>query len=204
MVEDHLAINARIEQIKYSLLKKPGTVFSPVSKEANLPRAAVAMIIKPEPVNNDLLILLIKRNNREGDPWSGHMALPGGRYAETDHNLLSTVTREVMEETGLDIRELSVLGTLDEIVPGSSIVRVTPYVLLAHMSQDLSVRIDPKEIKDYVWAPISFFLNRKNRASYTVQRLNQKLEVPSYTLGNDKIVWGMTLRIIDDLISRIE
>jgi 8-oxo-dGTP pyrophosphatase MutT (NUDIX family) len=39
-------------------------------------QAAVALIVRGDV---DLEVLLIKRARREGDLWSGHMALPGGR-----------------------------------------------------------------------------------------------------------------------------
>ena len=40
-------------------------------------RSAVAMILQVR--EGELHILMIKRAEREGDPWSGHMAFPGGR-----------------------------------------------------------------------------------------------------------------------------
>ena len=39
-------------------------------------------------------MLLIQRAQRQGDPWSGHMALPGGRKDRQDPNGLATAIRE--------------------------------------------------------------------------------------------------------------
>jgi 8-oxo-dGTP pyrophosphatase MutT (NUDIX family) len=194
-------LNDLTERIKSSLLSNPGKVFPNSSKESTLPRASVALILKPEPEKNELLLLLIKRKARDGDPWSGHMAFPGGRYAENDKNLLATAIREVMEETNIDLREFSILGALDEIVSGGFAIRVTPYVALSRGK--VSVRIDPREVDDSVWMPISFFLDEKNSKPYRVTRLGQTIEVPCFVYRESFVIWGMTLRIIGDLTSRV-
>jgi hypothetical protein len=48
--------------------------------------AAVAIILTPQPDS----ILFIRRADRSGDPWSGHMALPGGRRDPSDLDLAGT------------------------------------------------------------------------------------------------------------------
>ena len=51
-------------------------------------RSAVAMVLQVR--EGELHILMIKRAEREGDPWSGHVALPGGRQEAADRDLLAT------------------------------------------------------------------------------------------------------------------
>ena len=53
--------------------------------------AAVSLLIRPR---DQLEILLIKRALHDTDPWSGHVALPGGRRDDTDADLLETAVRE--------------------------------------------------------------------------------------------------------------
>jgi 8-oxo-dGTP pyrophosphatase MutT (NUDIX family) len=48
-------------------------------------------------------LLLIKRAKREGDPWSGDIALPGG-HVELEEDDFQAVCRETQEEIGLDLR----------------------------------------------------------------------------------------------------
>jgi len=62
--------------------------------------AAVAIILTPQPDS----ILLIRRADRSGDPWSGHMALPGGRREAGDSDLAGTAIRETAEEVGIRLR----------------------------------------------------------------------------------------------------
>src|SRR6476646_9126644 len=64
-------------------------------------RAAVAAIMRER--NGRAEILFIKRAERESDPWSGHMAFPGGRREPSDETLLHTARRETLEEVGLDL-----------------------------------------------------------------------------------------------------
>eukprot|EP00871_Galdieria_phlegrea_P002084 jgi/Galph1/2877/GphlegSOOS_G1502.1 len=53
-------------------------------------------------VKSPLQILYIKRSLQHNDPWSGHVAFPGGRQepGETD---LQTAIRETKEEIGIDL-----------------------------------------------------------------------------------------------------
>jgi 8-oxo-dGTP diphosphatase len=62
-----------------------------------------ATAIIPFPTNK---ILLIKRSTR---PFVGYWALPGGRM-DPGETIDQTVIREVKEETGVDIKIISVIG----------------------------------------------------------------------------------------------
>jgi ADP-ribose pyrophosphatase YjhB (NUDIX family) len=77
-------------------------------------RAAVALVIAPD--GDDLAALLIERAQHPLDPWSGHMAFPGGRHDAADPSLERTAIRETLEEVGIDlIRDSRFVAPLDEI-----------------------------------------------------------------------------------------
>ncbi len=190
-----------IEKISKSLLNSPGKTVSSNSKDSALPKAAVAMILHPDNERGEIFVLLIRRVALAGDPWSGQMAFPGGRYSESDRNLLGTVNREVKEEIGVDLGQLPILGTLDDVVAGGSPIRVTPYVVLS--ANELSINLDSKEIDDFIWIPLSFFIDLRNIEPYKIERLGQTREVPSYKFLGNQVVWGMTLRIIQDFLAKI-
>jgi 8-oxo-dGTP pyrophosphatase MutT (NUDIX family) len=194
-------LDVLIQKMKASLLANPGKTVPANSKDSVLPKAAVAVILHPENKSGELLVLFVKRRTREGDPWSGHMAFPGGRYSETDRNLLGTVIREVREEIGVDLRELASLGGLDEVIAGGLPIRVTPYVLLS--KDELEIKIDEKEIENCIWIPLSFFQDRKNIQLYKINRLGQTLEVQSYKFLGNQVIWGITFRIIEDFLRKI-
>src|ERR687892_1966490 len=74
--------------------------------------AAVALLIR---AREELELLLIKRAEQEADPWSGHVALPGGRRDDDDEDLQHTALREAAEEVGITIdRGAQLIGALDE------------------------------------------------------------------------------------------
>jgi len=68
-------------------------------------KAAVAVILRPAPGEtlDSTEILFIKRAERDGDPWSGHMAFPGGHMEPDDSDLKESAIRETKEETQADI-----------------------------------------------------------------------------------------------------
>ena len=90
--------------------------------------AAVAVVLAPEPES----VLLIRRAERAGDPWSGHMALPGGRRrSRPDHDLVATAIRETAEEVGLALGPEQLIGALDDVVPRTPVlppIAVRPFV----------------------------------------------------------------------------
>src|SRR5262249_34398676 len=104
-----------ISEIRQRLEGRPGEI---ITRDEVRGRAAVAAILR-EPagaLGGDPEVLLIRRAERKGDPWSGHMALPGGRMATGDADLAATVTRETLEEIGLDLGAHGrLLGQLDDI-----------------------------------------------------------------------------------------
>ena len=75
-------------------------------------QAAVAVVLRDAKGTPELL--LIERARREGDPWSGHMAFPGGRLDPTDSDPRSAAERETLEEVGVRLARAESLGRLDE------------------------------------------------------------------------------------------
>ena len=74
--------------------------------------AAVALVLLEGP--QGLELILIKRAERGDDPWSGQIALPGGRYEGGDRDLEATAVRETSEETGVDLAGAERLGDSTE------------------------------------------------------------------------------------------
>jgi len=85
--------------------------------EANGRRQAAVALLLRERDSRGLEILVIRRAENEHDPWSGHMALPGGGYEPGDHSVYDTARRETLEEIGIDLDEGLFLGRLDDVGP---------------------------------------------------------------------------------------
>ena len=76
-------------------------------------QAAVAAVLRPG--LDDTEVLLIRRAERPGDPWSGQMAFPGGHLEDDDPHLAHTAMRETAEEVGLDLADDALIGALAPI-----------------------------------------------------------------------------------------
>ena len=183
------------------------------SDDGNPARAAVAIILRARPeasppshesrvTSHALDVLLIQRADREGDPWSGQVALPGGRRQSEDPTLQDTAIRETLEETGVDLAEHGlVLGTLDELRPRTPVlppIIVTPFVAVA--PADLPIQISD-ELADAFWTPWSTFADPARIDESTVTVRGASWKVASYLVGQ-RIVWGMTERMLRQLAER--
>ena len=158
--------------------------------------AAVALVLVQHAVSSPEL-LLVKRAERDDDPWSGQMALPGGRREPQDRDLAETACREAHEETGVDLSVAELLGELDDLHPRMRVlpsIVVRPFVFA--LDRRPAVRLSP-EVTLYVWASLSDLKAAGGVSTLTVR--GQTLEVPSYRVG-PHVVWGMTERIIKPLI----
>lgn len=164
--------------------------------------ASVAVILREAGISPDLL--LIQRAIAERDPWSGHMAFPGGRREDADSSLLDTAIRETHEETGIDLgREGEPLGRLSLVEPASP--RLPPLSILPFVfSVPGGTRVAElsPEVADTFWVPLSYFRDPEIRTSYRLPVGEGVLSFPAFALG-DRVVWGLTHRILQDLLGRL-
>jgi 8-oxo-dGTP pyrophosphatase MutT (NUDIX family) len=160
--------------------------------------AAVAIIIAPDPD----AILLIRRAERAGDPWSGHMALPGGRREPGDLDLLATAIRETSEEVGIQLGSEQLVGTLEDVVPRTPVlppVAVRPYVFLSRLRPPISLS---SEVTNTSWVPLTHLLRPDTRHPVRLDVAGQSRLVQAFELP-DGIVWGMTERILSALLNHL-
>lgn len=157
--------------------------------------AAVAVVLVPAPDS----LLLVRRAERSGDPWSGQMALPGGRR-EGDEDLLFTAIRETEEEVGLVLPPESLVGVLDDMAPRTPVlppIAVRPYVF--RLDRRIPLDRISEEIAATHWVPLVNLLSDDTYASADVMVRSQQMRVPAFRL-EEGTVWGMTERILSDLL----
>lgn len=161
---------------------------------AGVPQAAVGLLLLPTEFSLELL--LIRRAERTDDPWSGHMALPGGRRDDSDESLLETVRREVREEVGVELAHDALLGELDDLRPLTAPARVLvrPFVfgLRARPSLVLS-----DEVARVRWSSLGLLAN--SAAETEVFHHGAWRKMPCFRLDDD-VVWGMTHRILEPFV----
>ena len=98
-------------RLRAALAARPGVRITTDDSSRRL--AAIALVLRPgegQAATGDPELLMIKRAEAEGDPWSGHVACPGGRMDPGDHDLEQTAIRETWEETGLLVELTGILG----------------------------------------------------------------------------------------------
>lgn len=160
--------------------------------------AAVTAVLRPgETTDGSLELLLIERVERTEDPWSGHIALPGGRREEGDPDLLTTAFRETAEEVGIALDPAAhLLGALDEVRPGTR--RLPPLVIspfVAAVSVGTEPRPDPHEVATALWVPIDELRSEGAASQVRYERDGMNLIFPSLHYQGWEI-WGLTHRIL--------
>jgi 8-oxo-dGTP pyrophosphatase MutT (NUDIX family) len=70
----------------------------------------------------DAEVVFIKRAARQGDRWTSHVALPGGKRDPEDEDDKAVAVRETSEEIGLDLTSSDALfvGNLPQRVVSTS------------------------------------------------------------------------------------
>jgi 8-oxo-dGTP pyrophosphatase MutT (NUDIX family) len=147
-----------------------------------------------------LELLLIERATREGDPWSGHMAFPGGRAEPSDPSLQKTAEREALEEVGIGLANAHYIGRLDDLggrAAASSKMVVSAYVY--HMTDHATIEIDQDEVADAFWVSLDHLVHPDNHVRYPMQYGEHEIVFPGISVGarKDLVVWGLTYRFLE-------
>lgn len=144
---------------------------------------------------DELLALFIRRAEVEGDPWSGHMGLPGGRREPGDRDLGETARRETLEETGIRLADKDLLGRLSDLHPRSPhlpSVAIAPYVA-RHLGD---ARVRPSvEVSGHLWVPVRELRNPANRSELALEREDGRRTFPTIQVEG-RTIWGLTFEIV--------
>jgi 8-oxo-dGTP pyrophosphatase MutT (NUDIX family) len=172
----------------------------PPPTESDFLQAAVALVVR---AGEPLEVLLIKRARRTGDPWSGHMALPGGRRDPDDATLLDTAVRETVEEIGLDLEEVGVrLGRLEVVRPASPHLprmSITPYVF--GVPAETAAAATSDEVDAVHWVSLDRLRDPGTRGEIAIPLPGGSQPFPGLRVAGD-VVWGLTYRILEDFLAR--
>ncbi len=163
-------------------------------------RAAVALVLTDRAGSLDLL--LIERARRAGDPWSGHMALPGGRVDAGDPTARATAERETLEEVGLSLARSEFLGRLDDL-PGRpappSDFAVSAFVFYARKPGALALN---HEVREAFWFPLESLSDRERHVEHPVAAGSPRRR-PGIVVGEPgrHVIWGLTYHFLDRFLS---
>jgi 8-oxo-dGTP pyrophosphatase MutT (NUDIX family) len=160
--------------------------------------AAVAVLVSA--TKDGCELLFIRRAIRSGDPWSGHVGLPGGRHEPRDPNLYQTVLRETLEETSIALSGELLMGELNDLHPMTKSlppVIVRPYVF--GLPQRPAVVLN-EELTSHFWIDARELVRLERRTA--VESRGSILNVDAYVVGTN-VIWGITYRIIKDFLNLV-
>ena len=162
-------------------------------EQGGLRLAAVAMILKDK---SKPQVLLIKRSERRTDPWSGQIALPGGKMQNGDPSAKETAIRETIEEVGIDLHKAEFLGYAEVIPTHTGTMRVVPCVFV--LKQEVEV-VPNGEVASSRWIGLKELLSPEARSTYQLNYGGRSVEMPSFVL-DDYVIWGLTYRILSSIL----
>ena len=195
-----LLANPAIQKLRAALESRRAVT---VAAEEGVRRAAVALIFRAGERGSPEL-LFIKRAEYPGDPWSGQIAFPGGREEANDTSLAETAIRETREETGIDlVRDGQIIGTLDDLRPRTvrlPAVLVRPYVVLLDHAAPLALSA---EIALAFWIPFGSLTHTESWREDTVFARGIQINARVFR-HQDHVIWGMTERILAQLMALLE
>jgi 8-oxo-dGTP pyrophosphatase MutT (NUDIX family) len=196
---DRVLARPEVLHLAELLVRRPGArVEYPADAAAR--RAAVALILRLG-AGGALELLMIKRAVYAGDPWSGHVALPGGRHEPGDVSLAETAIRETREETAVDLATRGrLLGTLDDLEPRTPVlppIVITPFV--AVVEPDVHIVTSP-EVARAFWVPVAALRNPDASREVELMVRGTPRRVMSFGYG-EHTIWGLTERILRQFLT---
>jgi 8-oxo-dGTP pyrophosphatase MutT (NUDIX family) len=168
-------------------------------------QAAVTILLRE--AASDAELLIIKRTERAGDPWSGHLALPGGRADATDADLMATAARETREEIGIVLSDgfLGALPVLDTRNPRLPELEIQPFVAVAPAAD---ARLSA-EVAAVYWVSLAQLRRTGTSIQYQFKDGDLLLRRPAYpaypaypSAGGP--IWGITERILTRFLTLLD
>lgn len=175
---------------------------------SDAPHAAVAALLRQRsgaPPGEGAEIFFIRRAERAGDPWSGHIAFPGGRHEASDLHLLATAVRETREEVGIDLTAADLLARLPDVPAFTRSKRGTLIVAPFVFAVPEDVAVAPNvEVAETLWVPFATLARGEGKGTYAYTWEERTLELPCIRLGADQhVLWGMTYRMLETLLEAL-
>ncbi len=139
--------------------------------------------------------ILLTRRAKHLKHHPGEISFPGGRFEESDGNLQTTAIRETQEETGIQKKQIQIIGRLPQQNTVSQ-YKVTPFVGV--ISPDYQLRMDPGEVDEIFLIPFNYAINPDNHSKHE-QNLNN-MSISYYEIRyNEYNIWGATARMLINL-----
>jgi len=163
--------------------------------------ASVALVLRE--ADGDLEALFIRRAEHEDDPWSGHLAFPGGRIDPEDADARAAAERESAEELSLDLTGARLLGRLSDVLGHAESIRVSAFVYGIEGDPVLQPNY---EIREAFWTPLHHCTDQDRQEMREFSYLESSMSLPTIRLLDDArapVLWGITYKFMDDFMATI-
>lgn len=172
--------------------------------QASTRQAAVAAVLRENQGHTEALFIL--RGTSEGDPWSGHMAFPGGHLDPEDDTLRDAAERETLEEVGLDLKKFArLLGPIDQVRAnprGRNLdMIVTPFVYA--LEREPGELTPNYEVADILWGSLNDMYTGDSLTTDVFNVHGEQHRFPGYGVGGH-LVWGLTYRMLDQFFGMMD
>ncbi len=197
----------RLSELPQVLAARFGSVGSAVP-DARRGNAAVALILRApvgcgdrrarqDPFVRQCDFLMIKRAKSARDPWSGQMALPGGRLDAADAGLVHAAIRETREETGVALSaQRNTLGRGEALRPlAIRIPSISIWPFVFRVGGETAARVASEEVAAVHWFPMTALDDPANRGSHLWKHEGMVRRFPCVRVGGE-VIWGLTHRVL--------
>ncbi len=165
-------------------------------------QAAVTILLREQ--NDTAELLIIKRAEHPRDPWSGHLALPGGRAEPIDANLIATAARETWEEVGIELSaDQHFIGRLATLLPNNPRlpqIEISPLIAIAPAEFSLELS---EEVAAAFWLPVRTLQTAGLSEMHPFNYDKITVKYPAYP-SPQGLIWGITQRILTEFLGLLD
>ncbi len=170
--------------------------------ESKLKNARLSSVLVLFYQKNGLWHLPLTQRHDYNGTHSGQVSFPGGKWEESDPDLIFTAKREAHEEIGVHPEEVEVIGQLTHLYIPPSNFKVLPVVGYSKETPEFVKQ--EREVKELLEVPVDHFMdpNTKKKKNITVSG-GFRLNAPYFDVQG-KVVWGATAMMLSELVSVLE
>lgn len=159
-----------------------------------------AVLILLYPVDGEIHTVFMQRPDYVGF-HGGQISFPGGKKEPSDKDIVETALREAAEETGVNTKKVSVLGTLTPLfIPVSNMV-VTSVVGWSNNRPQFSH--DPHEVVFLIEAELNHFLDPSVIMTKPMKLRGETYEIKYFSYQGN-VIWGATAMMFNELLEIVK